>query len=276
VHPDQLVILAVGRRQDFDQPLLVLGEVNTIDITIPAPKAAVETAPEATPESLVRGRDILQAAIRGLGGLEALEAVKNLSVLAEMTQLTPQGEMTLNTKSVLELPDKARTDMVTPFGAFTMVYDAGTGWLKTPQGVQDLPPAQMQDLRKAVARHPIVLLLEALKGDRRVQFLESATVEGREADAILVPDASGEGVALYVDRETGHILKRSYRVLSPQGAVEQEQVFSDFRPVGSLTMPFKEVTYQNGEKAGERTVKTAEINVALEPGLFAREGTPPE
>ncbi|HKZ52504.1 MAG TPA: insulinase family protein [Candidatus Acidoferrales bacterium] len=276
VRPDQLVILAVGRQQDFDQPLMVLGDVNTIDITIPEPKAAAEVVPEATPESQARGREVLQAAISGLGGLEALESVSNLSVLSEMTQLTPQGEMTLNTKSVLQLPDKARTDIVTPFGAFTMVYDAGTGWMKTPQGVQDLPPAQMQELRKAVSRHPIVLLVEALKAERPVQFLESTTVEGREVDAILVPDASGESVKLYVDKETGRILKRSFRALSPQGAVEQDQIFSDFRPVGALAMAFKEVTYQNGEKMGERTVKNVEVNVALDPAVFAREETKPE
>jgi predicted Zn-dependent peptidase len=36
--PDTVQILAVGRPQDFDQPLSTLGSVNEIDITIPAPK----------------------------------------------------------------------------------------------------------------------------------------------------------------------------------------------------------------------------------------------
>jgi predicted Zn-dependent peptidase len=37
IHPDKLTILAVGRAEDFDQPLSTLGEVQTIDITIPPP-----------------------------------------------------------------------------------------------------------------------------------------------------------------------------------------------------------------------------------------------
>ena len=37
LQPDKLQILAVGRPDDFDQPLSVLGQVNEIDITIPAP-----------------------------------------------------------------------------------------------------------------------------------------------------------------------------------------------------------------------------------------------
>lgn len=38
LQPDKLQILAVGRPDDFDEPLSVLGPVNEIDITIPPPK----------------------------------------------------------------------------------------------------------------------------------------------------------------------------------------------------------------------------------------------
>lgn len=38
LHPDKLQILAVGRPDDFDEPLSVLGPVNEIDITIPTPQ----------------------------------------------------------------------------------------------------------------------------------------------------------------------------------------------------------------------------------------------
>jgi len=37
LHPDKMQILAVGRSQDFDEPLSVLGPVNQLDITIPGP-----------------------------------------------------------------------------------------------------------------------------------------------------------------------------------------------------------------------------------------------
>lgn len=42
IRPDELTILAVGRGQDFDQPLDTLGEVNTIDISIPPPPQTAE------------------------------------------------------------------------------------------------------------------------------------------------------------------------------------------------------------------------------------------
>ncbi|MFQ5789903.1 MAG: M16 family metallopeptidase [Acidobacteriota bacterium] len=42
VRPHRLIILAVGREEDFDQPLSTLGPVNTIDISIPPPEGTVQ------------------------------------------------------------------------------------------------------------------------------------------------------------------------------------------------------------------------------------------
>lgn len=272
LHPDQLVVLAVGRSQEFDEPLANLGEVNSVDITIPQPKSAETAVPEATPESLSRGHDVLQAAVEGLGGRETLKGLRDVSTLAELTQATPQGEMALQVKTVMQLPDKVRTDVVTPFGPFTMATDGAAGWMKGPQGLRDLPAKQLEDLKKNVARYPPVLLLSALDGNHPVQYLESTTVEGSEADVIVLEDPSGEPVKLWVEKGTGHILKRSFQAEAPgKGPVQQEQVFSDFRQVSGLTVPFKEVTYHDGEKAGERTVRNFEVNIGAAPELFARE-----
>jgi predicted Zn-dependent peptidase len=38
IQPDRIILLAVGREEDFDKPLSTLGEVKTIDISIPPPK----------------------------------------------------------------------------------------------------------------------------------------------------------------------------------------------------------------------------------------------
>jgi hypothetical protein len=39
LHPAKVQILAVGKNEDFDKPLSILGSVNVINITIPAVKA---------------------------------------------------------------------------------------------------------------------------------------------------------------------------------------------------------------------------------------------
>jgi zinc protease len=38
LRPDKVQILVVGKKEDFDKPLSTLGEVNVVDIAIPAAK----------------------------------------------------------------------------------------------------------------------------------------------------------------------------------------------------------------------------------------------
>jgi len=272
-----LVVLAVGRAQDFDQPLATLGTVKTIDITIPQPQPTAVAIPVATPESEARGRKVLQAAIRGLGGLQALEDIKNVSVLMEMVRITPAGEMRLTTKSLFQMPDKMRSDIASPMGAFAMVYDGTAGWVETPQGTQPLPASQVEDLKKVIARTLETFLVEALQQQRPVQFLREEEADGQKVDVIQLIDSFGEPVTLSVERATGHVVKKGFRVVSPHlGAVEQEQILSDFRPVGALTVPFKLVTFHGGQKVGDGTVKSYEINVGVDPALFERPAKPEE
>ncbi|MFQ5776434.1 MAG: M16 family metallopeptidase [Terriglobia bacterium] len=271
LQPDKLVILAVGRQQDFDQPLATLGEVSTIDITIPAPQAAAAAVPEATPESLARGQEVVQAAIEGMGGLEVLKGIRDETVLMKIQQVTPQGELPLTSKAFIVWPDKFRQDVVLPFGEVSLVFDGERAWQETPRGVQDLPPAQVEELRKTIARSLEILLLEAHEGKRTVQFLESASVNGSKADVILVTDQTGEAVKLYVGKNTGYTLKKINPGRSPfSGPVEEEQIYSDFRSVGGLTVPFKILTLHNGKKAREGSVQSYEVNVGVDPSLFAR------
>ncbi len=91
LHPDDLVILAVGKTLDFDQPLSVLGEVDTIDI-YRTEKKAKEEVPEATPASLAKGKEILDQVTSAMGGKDAFKSITNSVVKTETSASTPQGE----------------------------------------------------------------------------------------------------------------------------------------------------------------------------------------
>ncbi|MGH9862501.1 MAG: M16 family metallopeptidase [Candidatus Acidiferrales bacterium] len=272
LQPDRLVLLAVGRQQDFDQPLSALGSVNTLDITIPEPKPAAAVLPEATAETSARGQEILATATKAIGGLEALGGLRDQSVLMRIRQVTPQGELPITAKVFVVWPNKIRQDVALPFGVFSIVYDGQRGWQKTPAGTQDMPAAEVENLRQSRARAVEPLLLEASEGKRKVQFLEATRVEDRPVNVIAVTDEKGDTVKLYIEEGSGRIVKKVNQAVSPfEGAVEEETLYSDFRPVGALTVPFKAVTYQNGKLTRESTIQNYEINVGVDPALFLPE-----
>ncbi len=269
VHPDRLVVLAVGRQQDFDKPLSTLGETKTVDITIPRPKPKAAVVPAATEESLAHGRQVLESAIKGRGGLEALKAVRDISILSRLTQVTSIGEQQFVSKRHWLLPDKLRQDVVTPFGEITLILNGESGWQKGPRGTGPAPPPLVEQLRKELARELTLLLPQALEGGRTAQFVERSAVNDRAADVIVVSDASGDATWLYVDAENGQVLKMSFQGTSPrEGPAQEERFYSDFRPVGNLLLPFKVVAWQNGQKSSEQTVTNLEVNTGVDPGLF--------
>jgi hypothetical protein len=273
IRPGDLVVLAVGRQQDFDQPLVTLGEFNTLDITIPAPPApAAAAAPAATPETLAQGRKVLEVALRGMGGREALEGVRTVSALSRVLQVTPQGELPLTAKIFFAEPDKLRRDIVLPFGEISLVFDGERAWQVSPAGVQEMPAEQVALIRRNLARDTRRILLEAARGEWTVQYLEPSRVEDAEVEVILATSPDGDEVRLFVEKTTGHVLKKTFQAMSQAGPVMEEQYFSDFRPVGGLVVPFKTLVLQNGERAQDLTVQNYEINIELDAKLFTREG----
>jgi len=273
VKPDNLVILAVGRQQDFDQPLTALGEVKTVDIAIPAPKATTAEAPPATGESLARGHLLIEKAVTARGGLEALQGVRDVTILSRVKQETPAGSLDLTVKTYLVLPDKYRQDAVTPFGDISLILDGNSGWQKSPQGSRPAPPAFIESMRKNLARSIDRLLPDVLAGNRAAQFLETVALENRATDVVLVTDASGEAVRLFVDQETGYVVKQEYQSAGAEGPVAEERIFSDFRIVKGLVLPHKTVVLQGGRQTSDAAVVNIEINSGVDPALFAPPGS---
>lgn len=268
IHPDELAILAVGREKDFDKPLSELGKVNLIDITIPEPKA---TAATASPESLQRGRAILANVLKAAGGASALSALRDLVIESTAVIKTPQGELKVNSKSYLVLPNKIRMEDTLPFGQMVRVWDGATGWMKTPQGVQDLPESLKQQILQQIARNTVVVLLEAQEGRRPVSFVETTQVEGKPADVIEVSDNAGSTFRLFVDPDTGRPVKKAYKSSTPMGPVEVEEVYSDYREAGGLSLPFKIMINQQGKLFADVTVESVKVNSSPDAALFAKE-----
>lgn len=268
LHPDQLVILAVGKSQDFDQPLSVLGKVDTVDITIPeaAPQAKEKTA-EATPASLAKGKEIFDKVIAACGGKKNFSAIKSAVVKTETSVSTPQGDMQLSVTSSQIFPNKVVQEMNTPGGAFTVVFDGEKGWFVGPQGSQDLPPSQVQETKGDLFRS-FTNLFQA--ENLKVQDLGTEESEGKKLDLLLISDPSGNQLKMYVDQTSYLPYKVSYRGQGMMGPSNFEEVLSDFREVSGVKLPFDQVINVEGKKYAETKVLEINLNAPVDPGLFIK------
>lgn len=266
LNPDNVQILVVGNKEDFDKPLSTLGDVSVIDIMIPEPKG--EAAPEATEETLKKGRECFKMAMAAIGDVEKLKKIKNYSSKVDLTQKTPMGEMKLAAKATIEFPDKARFSMTTPGGEMLMVLNGDKGMMEHPGGSMPMPDVQKKALLGALFRNPFNLVknLDQLK----IQYIGEKDFADTKAINLFIFDAEHK-FHFYLNSKSHLPVGITYQGMTQAGPAQKEEVFSDYREVEGLKMWFKIVTKANGEKESESSVKEIKFNVPLEEDHFAVE-----
>lgn len=266
--PESIALLVVGKDADFDEPLSSLGtNVRTIDITIPSPP---EKIPDPTPETIAKGKDILKKALAAMGGAAVL-GIKDVTEVSKMSISTGQGDMQADVTTTMVAPNKLMQQMKLPFGEVSFVYDGSQGWMKTAQGVQDLPGSQREDLIKEMAGNMFSVLQNFEKPDYAVQFFKEEKAEGKTSNVVIVKHApSNTTMRFFIDAQTNLIVKKIARGRTRQGPADVEEQFSDYRDVNGVKMPFKTTNFADGKKQIETVVSSATINSGIKPEVFKK------
>jgi len=253
IHPEELAIVMVGNPKDLWKPLTTLGKVNELDLTIPEPKQEVAKSDAA---SLTRGKQLLQKAQLAMGGAEKLAAVKDATHTLELALEPAAGGFKVKQVSMYLAPGQLRQEQELPFGKVIVYSDGKTGWLSTPQGVQSMPAEVLKQVQGAIFREPTALMLS----DRDA----SRTVNAVGDDAIEISTVDGLRVRIEFDPATSLPGRELYTEPGQNGAPAQTtDIFSDWREVAGIKLPFKEIQQENGMKMLEMTVSEHKFNSGL-------------
>ncbi|MBC8182707.1 insulinase family protein [candidate division KSB1 bacterium] len=262
LQPDKVQILVVGKKEDFDKPLSSLGKVNVIDITIPEPKVEV---PEATAETLEKGKKVFEKTIATLGGTDKISKIKNFSTTMSLTQVTPMGEMAMDGNMTIQHPDKMYMKLNTPGGEILMVINGDKGTMQHPGGKMPLPAQQRKDMMDNSKRDPIYIAQHL--NDYKIQFI--GKTKFGEADAIdILLIETDLTFHMYLNTETMLPLGTSHQGTTQQGPATIEQFDSDYKVVDGIKVPHKSIGFADGKKQSEVVIKEMKFNVELEEGLF--------
>jgi hypothetical protein len=132
--------------------------------------------------------------------------------------------------------------------------------------VADVPAAMRDEFAGGVRRDVISLLVGASAGTLTVRLLPS---EG----ALRVLEFTGPQlppVRLYIDRDNG-ITRSAHSTTDVDGRpVTVEEVFSDYRVVSGIRVPFQAELRQAGSPVVSRTLTAVSINGPVDPRLFAK------
>jgi len=173
----------------------------------------------------------------------------------------------------VQLPDKTKQVFELATGKRIQVLNGETGWSKTGETVTDLSNAEKREMKRGLFRDTINLFKRFDGTELSVQYLGNEVVKKDTLLILNIKNNSGQFFKLYINSTTNLIDKKSYHGGGPEIAilVTLEEIYSDYREIGGIKIPFHTLVKANGRKFIESNVVEAEFNLELREEFFVRE-----
>lgn len=235
-----------------------------------APQSAQSTVAPAPAADVDAAAALVKRVVDARGGLDALERVRSVVADAETEFKVPSAPPPSPSRTYVAYPDKFRVEATVGNGEQVYVYNAGQAWVKDPSGVYDAPPPMQADFAASIRRDTIPLLIAASEGRLTLKLLPE---EGRDGQVQRVLEISGPQlppVRLFINPD-GLIARQVFTGQGPGGSsIDSEEVFSDYRKVDGLMVPFKAELRQHGRTILTRTLRNVTLNAPVDAALFVR------
>ena len=246
-------------------------------------------------ESYSRAHSVLESGIKALGGLEALRDIKDIT--REMTgtrsdqgqgmwPVPPSGSSqppVTNTyhkaTSVRDLRGQRAMEYreTAIFGGQPLTYrNVATGTLAFfarygTKVLRQSPPAAITSVRAGMfRRYPESLLQTAWARPETLRWLGEAEYGGRKQRIISFADVDGTVPALYFDAENNLLTKTEVLTDDPLlGDTTTELIFSDWRTVKNLMLPFRFIDKLGGSIFQDFRVSATTLNTNPPDAFFA-------
>ena len=210
-------------------------------------------------------RQALDAAIAAHGGLEALQAIKDVQRTGNGTTYnqgqslrpgTPYSTRNVAVKSVIDFArGRSFTETVTTApggirtpGRVVLRGDDGFNVAVLTNVTSPMSPAALGAARSALRRDPAALLLTAAGRAETLRDLGEATFDNHKHRVITFADSDGAQVALYLDAQTHRVAKVETLADNPVlGDTITEVVLLEYRPVSGVQLPHHVVTRIGGD-----------------------------
>ncbi|MBZ5638389.1 MAG: insulinase family protein [Acidobacteriia bacterium] len=273
VHPDQMTLLVVGKKDEFDKPVSTFGKVTDIDISIPPPPDKTPKAAK-TSASLAVGRALLASVVGALGGKNPGD-VKAIETSAKLVLSVRGQTMQMARTKLLVFPDRVHQVSTSAMGEQTLVVTGGEGFRTAGGNTSPLPPTVVEMIQKETMRDLRVLVRYASDPGMEAVAAGEETVDGTKCQVVSV-SFKGSDCRLFVAPD-GRVLKEAYQGVSPltMAPAQIEVLFSDYHEVEGRSVPHKEVVRVDGEDAITLTLESFKVDPPVDEKLFQKPAEKP-
>lgn len=222
---------------------------------------------EVTPESLAAGKQILLAAANAAGG-DQLSSVTGLKMTEHGKFFGYQNGAELTVNWLVSYPNRSHGDVSLGSNKVVQICDGKSAWVRFGEQSRDAT-ATIGEFERGIALFGggWGLYQRVLSGKTTGYAIGEETFNGRKTVGVAVNAPFGN-VKLYFDEETHLLAAARYQSAGPQGAVDTEQLWTNYRTVEGRQFAFDTVIYRDGAKFAETSIEDLSLNPAVEDSLF--------
>ena len=255
-------------------------------IILQASTSIFSQQPNAPQRSYQQARRVLDDAIAAHGGVEALRAIKDFTLIekgklyARYQSPTAEPPFSVGTSEETLIVD---TDRGLVFDDLKAVNTGFNNWIKTvikgsegqtfdmwSKTATPIVNASVNNFRGQIRRLPPFVLLEALDRASTLRWLGEDEIGGRRQKVISVLRPDNQLLTLSIDAQTNLLTRYGYLYADPvTGDSEIAQTYSGYRTVGRLQLPKGRVLYNSGGVIQETEYTDLQINTRPADSVFA-------
>lgn len=227
-------------------------------------------AQSPSPENEAAARRIVDSALAAMGGREALNGVRSLSMLG-MTHVQMEGQEVQGSAHYVVLrPDRYRADVTIDNHKIIQAFNGKTGW--GMEGLKAYPPdivKRIETSMQTALYRGLFALLSASSSHLQLRLVGRVDVGDQKADAIDWDDGAGNVTRFYFDIKSHLPLRAVYSDIDGQGnPVVTTDDFFGFRKVDGLVWPHRMIEYQGDEKKREDIFTEIQVNGKVAESYF--------
>ena len=237
------------------------------DTPITTPSDASDGAQNTAPNV----KEIIDAAVAAHGGLEKLQAVRNIVTESHSFEHFPDGDVQDEGRSKAYFyRDKFRSDWDVEGDKGSLIFDGNSFFRLSAGVVKPVPPEAAESyitfFKDSFFREPIWLLPMLSKGDIPVQYAGTEEVNGISTSVLLVTQPSGKQLKIFISDVTHYIVQFSYDIEIGGGGQNVVAFFGDYRDVDGIKIAHHRAT-QGGEYR-QILITDIALNAAVDEALF--------
>ncbi len=265
-HPEQLTILGVGNYEDWDGDFSRFGPVTMVDIEIPEPALDI---PEATEESLIAGKKLMQGAYEAVGGAR-MAALQGHFTRRVMSAEIQGMAMQFTIEETVQYPNRQYSLQKTQWGNGSQVLDGDKGWSKSGMGEKDLTAEEVTAAQNGLKTSYIGTFRNL--DEFTFQALEPRIVEGVECYPVYASGVGDDYMILFLRADNLRLRMTQAPGMSPMtGAPVTMKVINDeYQDVDGMVISSKSRMLYDDELFAEIETTDFEANPAVDETMFTK------